>query len=123
MKNKAENILDESRGSEELSDRELAEAFIFPSSINPSVKEEKEDEDFWSERRNQFEDRTLQQKIYDKLLQLKFQLEDYVENKTYEADFSFGYFLNEDILRPIKSLLRKIWFSHGKMLLHVSNET
>ncbi|MCF0056039.1 hypothetical protein [Dyadobacter sp. CY356] len=97
MKNKAPNTLNESHDFEGLSDRELAEAFIFPSIENTDKVEKKEDEDFWKERQQQFESRSKQQKIYDKLLQLKFQLEDYVTNQKYDADANFGFFLNEYI--------------------------
>jgi F0F1-type ATP synthase beta subunit len=52
--------------------REIAEAFVFPL-IEPLTASEKiEDAAFWQEQRKHFENRTYQQKAYDKMLQLKF---------------------------------------------------
>jgi hypothetical protein len=78
-----------------LSNEELAEAFIFPSKGPVTVEEKKQEQDFWQARRKQFAGRNPQQQIYDKLLQLKFQLEDYVAGNQYRAVLNFGYFLNE----------------------------
>ncbi|MDR3696274.1 helix-turn-helix transcriptional regulator [Mucilaginibacter sp.] len=85
-----------------LSNEELAEAFIFPSKEPLTVKEKREEEEFWQERRKQFANRTPQQQIYDKLLQLKFQLEDYIGSNQYQAVLNFGYFLNEYVNRQNK---------------------
>ena len=84
------------------SDKELAEAFVFPSTPPTTPEEIKEDEEFWKERRRQFENRTPQQKIKDKMLQLKFQLQDYVRENRYDKNLNFGYFLNEYITRQEK---------------------
>jgi hypothetical protein len=85
-----------------LSDEELVEAFIFPRAEPVTDKEKQEEEGFWQERRKQFENRSPQQKIYAKLLQLKFQLEDYVDSNDYKAALNFGYFLNEYVNRQEK---------------------
>lgn len=84
------------------SNEELAEAFVFPSSPPTTPEEIKEEEEFWKERRRQFENRSPQQKIYSKMLQLKFQLQDYVRENQYDGRLNFGYFLNEYINRQEK---------------------
>lgn len=81
---------------------ELADAFVFPADKALNAKEKKEEEDFWAARRNQFENRTHGQKMYSKLLQLKFQLEDYIESSQYVEALSFGFFLNEYVSRQDK---------------------
>jgi len=85
-----------------LTGEELADAFVFPADKVLSVKEKKEEEEFWVARRNQFENRTHKQKMYSRLLQLKFQLEDYINSNQYEEAFSFGFFLNEYVSRQDK---------------------
>ncbi|GEN77955.1 helix-turn-helix domain-containing protein [Chryseobacterium hagamense] len=81
---------------------ELADAFVFPADQVLDAKEKKEEEDFWTARRNQFNNRTHKQKMYSRLLQLKFQLEDYINSSQYLEAFSFGFFLNEYVSRQGK---------------------
>ena len=84
------------------SNKELAEAFVFPSIEPVTAKEKQVEETFWQQRRQQFASRTPQQQIYDSLLQLKFQLEDYIGDDRYQSDLNFGYFLNEYVNRQEK---------------------
>jgi hypothetical protein len=102
MKNRTNSKRYELTDFSKLSNAELAEAFIFPSKEPVTAKEKQEEEIFWQERRKQFANRTPQQQIYDKLLQLKFRLEDYIDSNQYEAVLNFGYFLNEYINRQDK---------------------
>lgn len=81
---------------------ELADAFVFPADEVLNAKEKKEEEDFWAARRNGFNNRTQKEKMYSKLLQLKFQLEDYINSNQYLEAFSFGFFLNEYVSRQDK---------------------
>ncbi len=83
-------------------DEELADAFIFPADEVLTAEEKKEDSDFWTTRKEQFESRSPQQKMYSKLMQLKFQLEDYIDSSQYKEALSFGYFLNEYVNRQDK---------------------
>ena len=83
-------------------DDELADAFVFPSDKILTNKERKQESDFWSARRKQFESRTGEQKMYSSLLQLKFQLEDYIDSVQYKKTLNFGYFLNEYVSRQNK---------------------
>jgi plasmid maintenance system antidote protein VapI len=102
MKKRTTNKRYELTDFSKLSNEELAEAFIFPSKEPTTAKEKLEEEEFWQERRKQFANRTPQQQIYDKLLQLKFQLEDYVGGNQYQTALNFGYFLNEYVNRQAK---------------------
>jgi len=99
MKHRTNNKRYELTDFSKLSNEELAGAFVFPSKQAVTVKEKKEEEDFWAERRRQFESRSSQQKVYDNLLQLKFQLENYVGSNQYKSGANFGYFLNEYVTR------------------------
>lgn len=81
---------------------ELADAFVFPFDEALTAEEEKEKINFWTARRKQFESRTPGQEIHSRLLQLKFQLEDYVGSNQYKESLNFGYFLNEYVNRQDK---------------------
>lgn len=83
-------------------DEDLADAFVFPSEEKLTAKEKKAESDFWVDRRKQFENRTLLQQMYAELLQLKFQLEDYIGSDQYKEQLTFGYFLNEYVSRQYK---------------------
>jgi plasmid maintenance system antidote protein VapI len=102
MKTRTSTKTDELTDFTKFSNEELAEAFIFPSQKAVTSSEKKEEEEFWQERRKQFENRTPEQRVYDKLLQLKFQLQEYVESDQYKEILNFGYFLNEYISRQRK---------------------
>ncbi|WP_439695371.1 hypothetical protein ACFGVS_20390 [Mucilaginibacter sp. AW1-7] len=84
------------------SNKELAESFVFPSKAPATEKERKEEKEFFQERRKKFANRTHQQQIYDKLLQLKFQLEDYISSNQYQDVLNFSYFLSEYVNRQDK---------------------
>lgn len=96
--NKNYQIVDISK----FSDQELAEAFVFPVTEASTVEQKQEEAEFWEERRKQFQNRTPGQKIYSKLLQLKFQLEEYIGGTQYKEALNFGYFLNEYVSRQEK---------------------
>ncbi len=102
MKTKTGKKLHSPTDFSKLSNEELVEAFIFPREEPTTEKEKQEEEEFWQERRKQFENRTPEQKIFAKLLQLKFQLEDYIGGNDYKAALNFGYFLNEYVNRQEK---------------------
>ncbi len=99
VKKNGYQVIDLSKFSEE----ELTEILTFASAPEKETAEEIEAEkEFWEQRRNAFENRSPQQKIYTKLLQLKFQLEDYVTGIQYKEALNFGYFLNEYVSRQEK---------------------
>lgn len=84
------------------SDAELAESFIFPVQENHDKAAQQNEDEFWLSRRKQFEARTPEQQIHDRLLQLKFQMEDYINDNRFEASLNFGFYLNEYIKRQGK---------------------
>lgn len=81
---------------------ELADAFVFPADRKTTAEEKREESDFWEARRKKFDNRTPVQQIYANLLQLKFQLEDYIGSAQYKDKLNFGYFLNEYVSRQEK---------------------
>lgn len=100
MKTKVNKEIHEPKELKKFSDRELAESLVFPAGSSPAQKEE--EITFWEERREEFESRTPQQQIYAKLLQLKFQLEEYIGGNEYKEVLNFGYFLSEYVNRQEK---------------------
>jgi len=81
---------------------ELADAFVFPSEGKPNAAQTGEENEFWKARREKFNSRSPIQKMYGELLQLKFQLEDYITGNQYKESLNFGYFLNEYVSRQDK---------------------
>lgn len=77
-----------------LSNEELAEAFIFPHGLTKAEKEA-EDEAFLAYRKKRLLEMTEKEKLISRLLQLKFQLEDYISSEEYNPMRSFSYFLKE----------------------------
>ncbi len=102
MKTRTNNKKHELTDFSKFSNKELAEAFVFPSKPPVTSKEKQEEAEFFQERRRKFANRTPQQQIYDKLLQLKFQLEDYISSNQYQDVLNFSYFLNEYVNRQDK---------------------
>ena len=78
--------------NDKYTDKELVESFVFRNKITPTQKKES---DFrLSEMRKGIQDSiTPKQLLLARLLQLKYQIEDYLENSTYDIKFSFGFFL------------------------------
>ncbi|MDQ3110146.1 MAG: hypothetical protein M3R17_09640 [Bacteroidota bacterium] len=77
-----------------LSNEELAEAYIFPHGLT-KAEEKKEDEAFLTHRKKRLLEMTENQKMISRLLQLKFQIEDYIYSSHYSPMRSFSYFLKE----------------------------
>ena len=102
MKTKKSVKVNYLEGLEKFSDLELAEALVFPSDSNPTLAEKEAEIVFWKERRKRFANRTPQQQINAKLLQLKFLLEEYIGSNEYKEVLSFGYFLSEYVNRQEK---------------------
>lgn len=75
---------------------ELAEAFIFP--VKLTKKQEKEAvEQLAAARRESQAKMTDNDRMTMNLFQLKFQLEDYLNEKKYDPEKNFGYFLKRYI--------------------------
>lgn len=73
-------------------DKELAESFVFRNKLTPNQKEVSDK--LLKEMRGKIQSEiTPKQLLLSRLLQLKYQIEDYLENPTYDAQRSFGFFL------------------------------
>lgn len=81
--------------SKSYTNRELAEANVYPA--DSSLINEKEERDFWELRRKRFLEKSPEQKLFSNILQLKFQMEDYLNRNYYDSNTNFGYFLRNYI--------------------------
>lgn len=100
-----------------LSNEELAEAYIFPHGLS-KAEMQKEDAAFLADRKKRLLEMTENQKMMSRLLQLKFQLEDYIKSGEYNPLRSFSYFLSEylkTIDRRKKDFAREIQIHETKL--------
>ena len=72
---------------------ELAESFVFPVKLTPKQQKEA-DRELAEARQKSQAAMTDEQKVYAGLLQLRFQLEDYLKGDQYDPALTFGYFLD-----------------------------
>jgi hypothetical protein len=78
--------------NEKYTDKELAESFVFRDDLSP--EEKKQSDADLREIRNKLRSKvTPKQMLLSRLLQLKYQIEDYLKNPNYDAERSFGFFL------------------------------
>jgi plasmid maintenance system antidote protein VapI len=80
--------------SKKLTNKELAESYVFPNVLTGKEKE-KADQEFLALRMQMLAKRTDDQKLYADVLQLKYKLEDYLNSSAYNKTLTFGYFLME----------------------------
>lgn len=78
------------------SNQEIAEGYIFP---NVLTKKQRENEDklLTEFRKKHFNNLTPEQKLTGKMLQLKYQMQDYISTSKYDDSKRFGYFLRKYI--------------------------
>jgi len=76
--------------------KELAEALVFPVTLTAAQKKEAA-EQLASARKKTQQEMNESDRLTLQLLQLKFQLEDYIEGKNYNPEKHFGYFLKRYI--------------------------
>jgi hypothetical protein len=82
------------KAQKKLSNKELAESYVFPNVLTGKEKA-KADQEFLTLRMQMLGKRTDEQKLYADVLQLKYKLEDYLSSPVYSHKFTFGYFLME----------------------------
>jgi len=82
----------------EYSSKEIAESLVFPDTRN-SVEREDALIAFRKLRKEIADAQTEESKIISRLLQLKFQIEDYLNADTFKDNLYFGHFLKEYIQR------------------------
>lgn len=100
-----------------ISYEELAEANIYPHGLTKAEKV-MEDEAFLVYRKKRLLEMTENQKIVSRLMQLKFELEDYLASPGYNPSRSFSYFLNEYLKiidRKKKSFAEEIQIHETKL--------
>jgi hypothetical protein len=73
-------------------DQELAEAFVFPVNLTETQKKEAKEQLAAARKKGQKE-MTEEVRLTMNSLQLKFQLEDYIQSGKYSPELTFGYFL------------------------------
>ncbi|HMG82895.1 MAG TPA: hypothetical protein VK559_07655 [Ferruginibacter sp.] len=78
--------------------KEIAESFVFPHDLN-KVQREQSLDNFRKWRKENEAKRTVEGKLKIQLLQLKFLMEDYIQQMDYKKDYNFSYFLKEYIIR------------------------
>lgn len=76
------------------SESELAEATIFPVALTTRQQKEAK-EQLANARVKNAEEMTENDRLSLQLLQLKFQVEDYIQNKEFNPELTFGYFLKQ----------------------------
>ncbi|MGB8190668.1 MAG: hypothetical protein WCF67_02060 [Chitinophagaceae bacterium] len=75
---------------------EIAEAYVFPNVLTKK-EHEKEIKLFAEFRQKRLAEMTPEEKLLGKMMQLKLQMQDYIQSKTYRDDKRFGYFLTKYI--------------------------
>lgn len=81
---------------------ELAESFVFRSTLNPKQKEEGRKQ-LAEARAKVKKNLTAGQKLLAGVLQLKYQIEDYGKSSVYDKNLSFAYFLRQYIKLKYKA--------------------
>jgi len=82
---------------EQFTPDEIADALVLPVKLNAKQRQEA-DKHLAAHREKRRAEMTEAEKLNIKLIQLKFQLEDYVKQEEYNPQFSFGYFLEQYLL-------------------------
>jgi plasmid maintenance system antidote protein VapI len=77
---------------------EIAESFVFPASKDKK-KREAEFSELRSIRKKISENQSQEDRVISQLLQLRFLIEDYMKDSSFNENFYFGYFLKEYISR------------------------
>jgi hypothetical protein len=75
---------------------ELADSFVFRSSLKGRQKEVA-DQELTKARAKVQAQVSEKQVLYGRILQLRFQMEDYVRSERYDPDYSFSFFLKQYI--------------------------
>ena len=73
---------------------EIAEAIVFPVILNPARKKGASEQLATARKRGQKE-MSKDDRLSLQVFQFKFQLEDYIQNKEFHPDLTFGHFLKQ----------------------------
>jgi len=80
--------------SQEHTREEFADAIVFPVTLT-SARKKQAAEQLAAARKKGQKEMTGNDRLALQLFQLKFQLEDYIENKEFNPDLTFGHFLRQ----------------------------
>jgi hypothetical protein len=80
--------------SQEHTSEELADALVFPVTLTPAQKKEAAKQLAAARKKGQVE-MAENDRLSLQLFQLKFQLEDYIQNKEFNPGLTFGHFLKQ----------------------------
>ncbi|MBC7865704.1 MAG: hypothetical protein IAF38_22205 [Bacteroidia bacterium] len=108
---------------QKLTNTELAESFVFPHGLSKKEKEQA-DKLFWEERKKLLSQMTNKQLLLSRLLQLKYQIEDYLKEPSYNEDYSFSTVLKRylDIIgRKKKDFAKEIDVHETKLSQILTN--
>lgn len=79
---------------EKYSDEEIAESMLIPQQMTKEEKKES-DEVLRAFRFNLLREKNIEQRIFSDLMRLRFQIEDYLKQKDFSEEKTFGKFLTE----------------------------
>lgn len=107
---------------EQYSDKELAEAFVFPDVLTGKAKQEA-DKEFVKLRMELLKNRTEEDKIYSDLVRLWILMKEYIKTEVYTPSQSFGFYLKEyiSIIRKSKKEFAKDLDIHYTRLSRILN--
>lgn len=108
--------------SKEYSDKELAEAFVFPDVLTGEEKTEA-DKEFVRLRMELLKNRTEEDRIFSELVRLGILIKDYIKEESYTPSKSFGFHLGEyiNIIRKSKKEFAKDLDIHYTRLSRILN--
>jgi hypothetical protein len=108
--------------TKKISNKELAEAHVFPSQLRPSEKKSNESE-FSRFRVQRIRNMTEEERHFSRIMQLKYLMEDYTNSDAYIEQYTFSYFLNEYLhsLNRSKTVFSKEISLHSAQLSRLLN--
>ena len=109
--------------SKKYTDEEITEFAMIPQDLTPE-EQEQSNAKFREFRLKWLEKRTEEERIMGDLVQLRFKLEDYLKEKNYDEDKSFGKYLEEyaRILKRTKKRLSEDLGIHYTRLSRIIND-
>jgi transcriptional regulator with XRE-family HTH domain len=82
---------------EKYTPEELADAFVFPVLPDNVEQAEKDLEGFRAMRQKQIANQTPEERIRNKMYQIRYQIRDFIDKNDHKEHWNFQYFLNEYI--------------------------
>ena len=104
-------------------DEEIAESMLIPQDLTPEEKK-KADEELLAFRFKMLKEQTEDKRIYSDVLRFKYLMEDYIKEKIFDEDKTFGKHLEEyvRILKRTKKRLSEDLDIHYTRLSRIIND-